>query len=291
MKAPPSLTPEALIVQPPGRVARRGREEWVERVPEGLRSDDGGVPEGVSDVAADLISRRSLLTRAGILGGVAVLGQIPLLLRDQGLLEVARAQGPAGVQEALNGFVAFVVPGPDPYSVAQGQSSKTPGGIAAGATEALIELLDHYVPVTPGLDLPASGGVATLLDQTALQVNPVATGGGFTSPFARLSFAEKVEVMRRLEELTESQKDGPGGELRFVSGILAGATAFLAFGEAGVIDPRTRQLTRRPVGWDLTNYDGIAEGRAELKGYWQGRRRVRTDRRFRTPAKKRSKKR
>jgi hypothetical protein len=243
------------------------------------------VPEGISVEAAELISRRSFLTRAGILGGLAALGELPLLLP-----EAALAQAGGSTAEALNGLVAFVVPGPDVYSVAQGQTSSSPGGIAAGATQALTDLLDHYVPVTPGLDLPASGGVASFLDATALQVNPAATGGGFSSPFARLSFAEKVEVMRRMEELTESQKDGPGGELRFVTGILIGATAFLSFGEAGVLDPATRQLKEEPVGWAITNYDGVAEGRAELRGYWQGRRRVRTDPRFR-PRKRRRRRR
>lgn len=235
------------------------------------------VPEGISPEAAELISRRSFITRAGILGGVAALGQLGLLVPERAL-----AQTPAATVEALNGLVAFVVPGPDVYSIAQGQTSSSPGGIAAGTTQALIDLLDHYVPVTPGLDLPASGGVASFLDTTALQVNAGASRGGFSSPFARLSFAEKVEVLRRMEELTEGQKDTPGGELRFVTGILIGATGFLAFGEAGVLDPRTRQLREQPVGWAITNYDGVAEGRAELRGYWQRRRRVRTDARYRT---------
>jgi hypothetical protein len=35
------------------------------------------------------------------------------------------------------------------------------------------------------------------------------------------------------------------------------------------------------VGWAITNYDGVAEGRKELQGYWQHRRRVRTDARYR----------
>lgn len=235
------------------------------------------VPEGISPEAAELISRRSFITRAGILGGVAALGQLGLLVPERAL-----AQTPAATVEALNGLVAFVVPGPDAYSIAQGQTSSSPGAIAAGTTQALIDLLDHFVPATPGFDVPASGGVAAFLDSTALQVNPAATGGGFASPFARLSFAEKIQVMRQMEELTEGQKDGPGGELRFVTGILLGATAFLAFGEAGAIDKRTRQLTKQPVGWAITSYDGQAEGRNELRGYWQRRRRVRTDARYRT---------
>jgi hypothetical protein len=238
------------------------------------------VPEGISAAAAALISRRSFITRAGVLSGLAALGRLELLAP-----EAAFAQTGTTV-ETLNALVAFVGPGPDPYSVAQGQSSPTPGAMAAGTTQALIDLLDHFVPATPSLDLPASDGVASLLNTFALQVNPVATGGGFASPFARLSFAEKAEVLRRFEEQTEAQKDTPAGELRFVSGILVGAVGFLAFSEAGVFDKRTRRLTGEPVGWKITNFDGVAEGRKELRGYWQNRRRVKTDARFRTRRKK-----
>src|SRR5207253_10066601 len=132
-----------------------------------------------------------------------------------------------------------------------------------------------------GPTLPSSGGVAALLNGTALTVNPAAANGAFLSPFARLSFADKVEVFHQLEQLTE------GSELRFVSGIVIGAVGFLSYGEAGVVDPTTRRLKSAPVGWKISNYSGIAEGRNELKGYWQGRRSVRTSRRYGTHVRKR----
>src|SRR5437660_6254261 len=220
-------------------------------------------------------SRRTFLERAGLTGAAAVLAQIPGFLARQGWLEAALAAETDVTRDTLNALVAFVVPGPDDYSKAQGESSKQPGGIQAGTTSALIELLDRFVGTSEGPTLPSSGGVAALLNGTALQVNPAAAHGAFLSPFARLSFAEKVQVFEMFEAETE------GSELRFVSGILIGAVGFLSFTEYGVLDPDTRELTGTPVGWRITGYDGVAEGRNDLVGYWQGRRQVHTSRRYR----------
>jgi hypothetical protein len=220
------------------------------------------------------ISRRVLLERAGLAGAGALLAQLPGFLSAKGWLEEAHAQTPDLMRDTLNGLVAFVVPGPDPYSVAQGQSTPEPGGIEAGATEPFVELLDRFVGVPVGT-LPASRAVSELLNGYAAQVNPAAVGGAFPSHFARLSFDDKVEVFRRFESDTE------GSALRFLSGILIGAVGFLAYGEAAVMDRNTRTLTSTPVGWTLSKYDGVAEGRPELQGYWKNRRKVRTDPRYR----------
>ena len=218
------------------------------------------------------LSRRRFLELAG---AAAVFAQLPGFLAGRGWLDDALAQSPDAVRDALNGLVAFVVPGPDEYSVAQGQSTKEPGGIAAGGTDLLIELLDRFVDTPAGAVIPSSGGVAQLLNGTALQVNPAASGGAFASPFARLKFDEKIEVFRRLEEMTE------GSELRFVSGILIGAVGFLSFTEGGVFDRSKRELTGTPVGWTITSYGGVAEGHPELRGYWRGRRKNKTHPRYR----------
>ncbi|MEA2474783.1 MAG: hypothetical protein QOE06_2698 [Thermoleophilaceae bacterium] len=220
------------------------------------------------------ISRRVLLERAGLAGAGLVLAQLPGFLSGKGWLEQAYAQSADEVRETLDALVAFVVPGPDPYSVAQGQSTKEPGGIDAGATDLLIELLDRFVQLPAGT-LPSSGGVAQLLNGYAVQVNPVAAGGTFASPFARLKFEEKIAVFERFETQTE------GTEVRFVSGILIGAVGFLSFGEGSALDKGTRKLTRTPTGWTLTKYAGVAEGRAELRGYWKGRRKVTTSAKYR----------
>jgi hypothetical protein len=233
------------------------------------------------------LSRRELLQRGGVLGAAAFLGgQLSTFVARHGWTEQALAQSPDLIRDTINGLVAFVVPGPDEYSRAQGQTSPTPGGIAAGGTEAVIKLLDDFVPLSStGATLPASGAVALLLNLTAVEVDPGAAGAGFLSPFAGLHFDHKVEVMRRLEELTESftQVEAAGlggGELRFVSGILPGAVAFLCFTEVGV-SPAPGELSGEPVGWKISKYDGVAEGRDELLGYYQDRRKVRTARRYR----------
>jgi len=196
--------------------------------------------------------------------------QLPGLLDARGLLATAAAQSADLTEDTLSGLVAFILPGSDPYSTAQGASFNGPGGIAAGTVPLLTYVLDHIVPVGTVIagdtTLPASGGVATLLNAYATRVNPVAAGGGFPSPFSRLSFAEKAKVF----ELFEGEPSMDGTELRFVAGILPGAVALLSFGEGGVYDPKTRSVSRRPVGWDISGYGGPAEGQAELKGYYHG---------------------
>jgi hypothetical protein len=207
-------------------------------------------------------------------GAAAAFAQVPGFLARQGWLDAALAAETDVTRDTMNALVAFVVPGPDPYSKAQGESSPTPGAIAAKTTDAVIELLDRFVGTSAGPTLPSSGGAAALLNGYALQVNPAAANGQFLSPFARLKFAEKIEVFHRFEADTE------GSELRFVSGILIGAVGFLSHGEYGVFDSATGKLTGTPVGWKTSHYAGIAEGRNEMKGYYQGRRKVHTSRRY-----------
>jgi hypothetical protein len=216
------------------------------------------------------LTRRSLLRHGGLLGAATVLAQLPGLLDARGLLATAAAQSADLTEDTMSGLVAFVLPGSDAYSVAQGESFDGPGGIAAGAAPALIAGLDRFVSIAtvagPDLGVPISAAVATLLNQYALRVNPLAAGGGFPSPFARLSFGEKARVF----ELFDSDPANEGTELRFLAGILCGLTALYAFSEAGVWDPQRRELTGGPVGWDIAGYGGPAEGHAELKGYYGG---------------------
>jgi hypothetical protein len=168
------------------------------------------------------------------------------------------------VRETLDGLVAFVVPGPDAYSVAQGESTAEPGGIAAGITEALITAFDLAQPAPPQ-GPPSSAAVAGLLNQVARQVSPAASGG-FASPFANLSFAGKAAVFRFLEE------DPAMAQFRRLAGLLLFAPAALAYSEFGAVDCRTGGLTGRPVGWAISGYDGVAEGHDDFKGYFQDRR-------------------
>ena len=220
------------------------------------------------------LSRRTFVSRSAMLTAAAVFGQVPGFVAQQGWVDEADAQTPDMTHDTLNGFVAFVVPGRDAYSVAQGQSTEEPGGIDAGATDLLIETANKYAGSSGTSGVPGADGVAALLNRAALSAN-AAAAGGFVSPFARLSFEEKVEAMRQLERDTE------GSVLRAISGTLIGVTAFLAYSEGGVLDRGRREAPVEPVGWRLSRYSGVAEGRDELIGYWKGKRSSRTAREYR----------
>lgn len=233
-------------------------------------------------------SRRAFLVRAGALAGASVLWQVPPHLRLRGWDDPAYALETNLVRDSLNGLVAFVWPGNDAYSIAQGEATGGPGAIAADTTTAFIESLDRFIPA-PDLPfenhetLPLSGAVANLLDVMALTVNPAAIGGRFRSPFARLAMAEKAEVFRRLEADTgvpDANLPPPftstTGNFQFFAGALPPLVALLAFSEHQVFDPNTRTLTAVPVGWAHTRYQGgdrtvPIEGWDELLGYYQGR--------------------
>jgi hypothetical protein len=219
-------------------------------------------------VAADELTRKSLLIRASALAAGGILAQLPGALRAQGWLEEAAdaAARPDLVHETLNGLVAFVVPGKDRYSEVQGTRTGTPGGIEAGATAVLIETLDTLIP-------SLSATAAAVLNQTALAVRPGAARGRFRSAFANLSAGDKARVFQRLDALEGSE----AGSIRYLAGNLPGLAAFASYSEAGAFDPRRRRLRKRPVGWRLSHYSGVADGRADLKGYFQGRRQAGPD--------------
>jgi len=197
------------------------------------------------------VSRRELLERAtALVAGAAVLDQLPHALRLQGWLDDAYAATPNVVQQTMNGLVAFIVPGRDRYSRAQGTTTKTPGGIEGGATPVLIRTLDRFLPGP----LPLSATAATILNEFAAQVTPVNRGyHPFLSAFANLSVARKAQVFQTVESLQAES----AGSIRFLVGNLPDLVAFIAYG--------------RPLGRRLTKYAGVADGRKELKGYWQGR--------------------
>ncbi|MGH4023147.1 MAG: hypothetical protein ACRDRV_01025 [Pseudonocardiaceae bacterium] len=137
--------------------------------------------------------------------------------------------------------------------------------------------------------VPLSLAVAGLLNLLATQVNPAAVSGSFLSPFARLSYPEKARVFELLEgpdadlvgllavEFPQPLQDSVSGLLRFVAGALLEFATFGGYHEFAVFDPATRQLTGRPVGWELSGYqpDGPVEGWDEFVGFYQGRTEVR----------------
>jgi hypothetical protein len=236
------------------------------------------------------LTRRQLFGGAAGLAALSTIARVPDVLAARGLLPgldgAPPPPGPDVVRDTLAGLVAFVVPGPDPYSRAQGEWSETPGGIAAGTVQFMVDSLDGYLPGPDGpgplandVTLPLSQAVAVYLNALALQVNPAAAGGLLLSPFARLSAAEKAEVFRRMEELDLPDDGLPepftaaSGNLRFIAGALVEFVAFGTYSEWHAFDPEARTLRERPVGWHLTGYqpDGPVEGWDEGQRYFQGR--------------------
>ncbi|MFN2495417.1 MAG: hypothetical protein ABR608_05865 [Pseudonocardiaceae bacterium] len=284
------------------------------------------------------LGRRVFLARVGLLG--AAIGAGGLLPRSAlaqpgtggGLAPVVDAVRPVLAElarDTLNGLSTFVFPGSDVYSQAQGTPQAEPGGLAAKATDFLLDSLDNFVPfpdeiaqpiaqalatglddsgiALPGLDMlpsevatlddalqlllesdsavPLSLVVAGLLNLLATQVNPAVVSGAFLSPFARLSYPEKARAFELLEgpdadlvalldaEFPQPLQNSVSGLLRFVGGALLEFATFGGYNEYAVFDPATKQLTGRPVGWELSGYqpNGPVEGWDDFIGFYQGR--------------------
>jgi hypothetical protein len=205
---------------------------------------------------AILRSRRSFLGSTLWAGAVAALFQAQPFLTDQGWLAAPRAATLDLTHDTFNGLLAFIVPGSDLYSVAQGVSTAEQGGVDAGATDFLIATVDASTPFVPSF----STQVAAILNGLAVSVNS-SPSGTFLSPFARLGFAEKAEVFEIMDATDTLQPLG---------GILPPFIAFFCYSEAGAFDPATRSITGSPLGWQLSSYQGVADGRDEFLGYFKG---------------------
>ncbi|MCI0747019.1 MAG: twin-arginine translocation signal domain-containing protein [Verrucomicrobia subdivision 3 bacterium] len=210
-------------------------------------------------------SRREFLRKTGLLAAAAALAQSEFVRRA--VLPEARAGNGANLlADTLNGLIAFIVPGADRYSVHQGVSTPEPGGIEANATLPLIFALNLVSPAPP--PFPAFADlVAFILNNVAQAVNPVPTGP-FASPFANLSYSEKVTAWA----VMEGGLAGP--ELIPLAGALPQLVGFVAYSEVGVLDLSTGTLLDTPVGWQLTNYKGVTDGTSDFKGFYQNRKKV-----------------
>jgi len=217
--------------------------------------DDRGLTPSCSGV-----SRRGFLGNMALLSAAATLARATDLLTSRGWAQAAAATTPDLLHDTFNGLLAFVVPGPDAYSVAQGASTVEAGGVDMGVTDLLIATLDESTPFLPQF----SATVAAILNGLAQVVNPSAVGP-FLSPFARLSFAEKAAVFQIM--------DGTD-PLKPLAGVLPAFVAFFCYSEAAVFDPATRSLTGEPIAWELSSYQGVADGRNEFLGYFENRRNV-----------------
>jgi hypothetical protein len=233
-----------------------------------LPSEKEGRPKSVKGqsmddprLAARRISRRGFLGNMMLLSAAVALARATDILTSRGWVQAAEIPPPDLLHDTFNGLLAFIVPGPDDYSVAQGVSTVEPGGVDIGVTDILIATLDETTPFVPQF----SATVAGILNGIALVVNP-SPGGTFLSPFACLSFAEKAAVFQIMDS-TEPLKP--------LAGVLPAFVAFFCYSEAAVFDPVTRSLTGHPIAWDLSSYQGVSDGRDEFLGYFENRREVR----------------
>jgi hypothetical protein len=205
-------------------------------------------------------SRRNFLQSALAAAGMLLVQELKAFPATAALRTMQPAATVDLVHDTLNGLAAFVVPGPDAYSAAQGVSTVEPGGIAAFVAEIFIPILDGSVPFIPNF----SAIVAGILNQTALGVNPSPTGP-FDSPFANLSFNEKVVVFQFLDA-TDATKA--------LAGLLPAFAAYICYSEASVLDRATHTISSQPIGWTLSNYEGATDGFDEFLGYFENRRRA-----------------
>jgi hypothetical protein len=207
------------------------------------------------------ISRRGFLGNMALVTAALTITRATDLLTSRGWVQAAEIPTPDLLHDTFNGLLAFIVPGPDDYSVAQGVSTVEPGGVDLGVTDILITTLDETTPFLPQF----SATVAGILNNIALVVNPSPVGT-FLSPFACLSFAEKAAVFQIMDAIDS---------LKPLAGVLPAFVAFFCYSEAAVFDPVTRSLTGHPIAWDLSSYQGVSDGRNEFLGYFENRREVR----------------
>lgn len=208
------------------------------------------------------LSRRAFVGRAALLA--AALTPLPRAAARAGLVTAGAAAAPADVAlDTLNGVVAYVVPGDDRHSAAQGVSSPHPGGVAALGGQGVLVTLEAAGPGTAAAAVAVLNGFARAVDPGA---DARAGAAGFDAPFAVLSFASKGAVF---EQLSHSVDD----TFRMLGGLLPVIAAFVCYSEYGALG--ATGLASRPVGWQLTGYDGDVDGRDDFRGYYGGRRRAR----------------
>ncbi len=138
------------------------------------------------------------------------------------------------MERTLRAVAETVVPGP-------------PGDESFGAPEIEAErFLAHYLEtLIPGL----SEGVVTLLDGLAAEKRTETT-------FADLSPADRAEVLQRLSSHEVA-------DLRDLGDLLIVLSLAAVYGEWSGLDSGG-ELTRVPLGWDLTGWPGPSEGERSL---------------------------
>lgn len=114
-------------------------------------------------------TRRLFLARTGVLGAAAGAGLVLPARADADLLpvdELVERLRPVLAElsrDTLNGLTAFVVPGPDAYSRAQGTPRTEPGGLDAHGTDFLMAAVDNFVPLPRQLVQPVLAALRTAM--------------------------------------------------------------------------------------------------------------------------------
>ena len=115
------------------------------------------------------LDRRSFLARLGLLSAVA---GSTLVLPGRAGAEVAITASQSDViallrqilaemaQDTFNALAVFVVPGPDPYSAAQGTPRTEPGAIEAHTPAFLITMFDELLPIPDEMARGIAGALA-----------------------------------------------------------------------------------------------------------------------------------
>jgi hypothetical protein len=209
------------------------------------------------------------------------------------------ARAPELLEHTLDVYIAW----PDAYAHALAAAFATGvsdvriphallGGVLA-ALELVGATMDDALRLVLQNDrtIPASLPLALLMNFAATQVRPSAVLGPIpSSPFANLTWREKGLAFERIERADpdlvalidanapQPLREGASGLLRFVGNVLLVLSAFAPYTEYGVFDRSALRATRRPIGWDLSDYmpgrTTPADGWPEFIGYYQDRRAV-----------------
>lgn len=122
------------------------------------------------------LGRRAFLARVGLLGAVLATGALSGPAAAAVRAGLRRGAGVASLlpelrevlaevaRDTMNGLAVFVVPGPDPYSAAQGTPRTAPGAIEAKTPEFLMAALDNFVPLPDQVADPLTGALAIALE-------------------------------------------------------------------------------------------------------------------------------
>jgi hypothetical protein len=218
------------------------------------------------------VETNGLWSRRRFLGGAVATGAAltGVVWSFTGEAAARPPQAGPSVRDTINGILAFVAPGNDPYSEHQGVSTESPGGVTPGTAETLERTFDLAVPIPLvdmlGIDVTGSSAIAALVNLFAVTAEPASVTGPFASPFANLSHAAKAHVF----ELLDTEPQFPGRPIEYAVNAIPTLAAFVAYSEVSAFDCELRAPTGRPVGWELTGYAGVSDGWDEFQGYYGG---------------------